>query len=546
MFFPIKKNLNIGMGLINTVTEEELTAILAHEFGHFSQKTMKVGSYVYNVNHVIHNMLVDNDSYESIVRGWAEISGYFYIFVKLAIKIVQGIQSVLRKMYEIVNLRYLSLSREMEFHADEIASHVAGYVPLKNSLLRLDLASTALNTVISHYEGKIPDSIASKNLFLEQKFVMDLLATESHLKFENGLPKVEVEDLNKYNKSKLVIKDQWASHPSVEDRIEVLERNNILPVESKPTSATLLFENATATQEQLTKKIFAGVEYKEEIKLSSFEDFENTFVKEREQNLFHKAYNSYYDHKQPENFKLEEEITQSVETPNFQSLFSDEKLDLIYTSLSLKNDIEVLTQIDNKQLEIKTFDYDGMKYKASASKKLVEKLSTELEETERQIKINDLHIFHYFKNKAKDENSKAQLIQLYQDFFKFESKVDKKMKVYGELMASLDFINYNLPHEEIHSNLVIVTALEKKFKKQLKKMVDDEKLKSEMDAEMLENFETYLSKEWKYFGVQSYFQGHLQMLFKASHDYTYLISRAYFIHKKQLLDFQMEIEESSN
>ncbi len=254
MFFPIKKNLNIGMGLINTVTEEELTAILAHEFGHFSQKTMKVGSYVYNVNHVIHNMLVDNDSYESIVRGWAEISGYFYIFVKLAIKIVQGIQWVLRKMYEIVNLRYLSLSREMEFHADEIASHVAGYVPLKNSLLRLDLASTALNTVISHYEGKIPNSIASKNLFLEQKFVMDLLATESDLKFENGLPKVEVEDLNKYNKSKLVIKDQWASHPSVEDRVEVLERNNILPVESKPDVSNIAFRecnrHARATYQQ--------------------------------------------------------------------------------------------------------------------------------------------------------------------------------------------------------------------------------------------------------------------------------------------------------
>ncbi len=288
------------------------------------------------------------------------------------------------------------------------------------------------------------------------------------------------------------------------------------------------------------------MEYKEEIKLNSFEDFEKTFVKEREQNLFHKAYNSYYDHKQPESFKLEEEVTQSVETPNFQSLFLDEKLDLIYTSLSLKNDIEVLTQIDNKQLKIKTFDYDGMKHKASASKKLVEKLTTELEETERQIKINDLQIFHYFKNKTKDENSKSQLIQLYQEFFRFESKLDKKMKVYGELMASLDFINYNLPHEDIHSNLASVSVLEKKLKKQIKKMMDDERLKPEMDAEMLENFETYLSKEWKYFGVQSYFQGHLQMLFKASHDYTYLISRAYFIHKKQLLDFQMEIEESSN
>ena len=64
MFFPIRKNLQIGLGLVNTITEQEFKAILAHEFGHFSQKSMKVGSYVYNVNQVIFNMLYDNDSYD--------------------------------------------------------------------------------------------------------------------------------------------------------------------------------------------------------------------------------------------------------------------------------------------------------------------------------------------------------------------------------------------------------------------------------------------------------------------------------------------------
>ena len=59
MFFPVRKNLRIGMGLINTTSEIELKAILAHEFGHFSQKTMAVGSYIYNVNQIIYNMLYD-------------------------------------------------------------------------------------------------------------------------------------------------------------------------------------------------------------------------------------------------------------------------------------------------------------------------------------------------------------------------------------------------------------------------------------------------------------------------------------------------------
>ncbi len=97
MFLPVRKNLMIGMGLVDTITKDEFKAILAHEFGHFSQRTMKVGSYVYNVNQVIHNMLYDNESYENLAQRWANVSWYFYLFVSLALAINRGIQWVLRK-----------------------------------------------------------------------------------------------------------------------------------------------------------------------------------------------------------------------------------------------------------------------------------------------------------------------------------------------------------------------------------------------------------------------------------------------------------------
>jgi Zn-dependent protease with chaperone function len=58
MFFPIRKNLQIGMGLMNSLTITEFKAVLAHEFGHFSQDSMRVGNYVYNVNQVVYNGLV--------------------------------------------------------------------------------------------------------------------------------------------------------------------------------------------------------------------------------------------------------------------------------------------------------------------------------------------------------------------------------------------------------------------------------------------------------------------------------------------------------
>lgn len=60
MFLPIRKNLEIGLGLVNSVNLSELKAVIAHEFGHFSQKSMKLGSFTYNVNRIVYNMLAES------------------------------------------------------------------------------------------------------------------------------------------------------------------------------------------------------------------------------------------------------------------------------------------------------------------------------------------------------------------------------------------------------------------------------------------------------------------------------------------------------
>ena len=71
---------------------------------------MKVGSYVYNVNQVIFNMLYDNESFDKMIQKWANISGYFSIFVAIAVKIIQGIQWILKKMYDYININYFKFT----------------------------------------------------------------------------------------------------------------------------------------------------------------------------------------------------------------------------------------------------------------------------------------------------------------------------------------------------------------------------------------------------------------------------------------------------
>lgn len=159
MFLPIRKNLQIGIGLVNTVNQQELKAILAHEFGHFSQRSMKVGSYVYHVNQIIYNMLYKNEDLDSTYEKMANVTGYATIFIGISVFIIRQIQQILKKLYNYININYMALSREMEFHADEIAANVAGSQALADALLRLNFANHALEEVLNFYNEKV-----SKNL----------------------------------------------------------------------------------------------------------------------------------------------------------------------------------------------------------------------------------------------------------------------------------------------------------------------------------------------------------------------------------------------
>src|SRR5690349_15261900 len=173
MFFPVRKNLQIGLGLVNCLNISEFKAVMAHEFGHFSQRSMKLGSFVYNVNRIIYNMLYENKDYTSSLQSFARASGYFAFFVSITVQIVRAIQSVLKAMYGVINKNYLSLSREMEFHADCVAASVAGGNNLSSALKRVELGNTCYNITLQKCDEIYKEKQVSKNIYRNQVVVLN-------------------------------------------------------------------------------------------------------------------------------------------------------------------------------------------------------------------------------------------------------------------------------------------------------------------------------------------------------------------------------------
>ncbi|PWJ42636.1 M48 family metallopeptidase [Sediminitomix flava] len=540
MFLPIRKNLQIGLGLVNTVTETELKAILAHEFGHFSQRTMKVGSYVFNVNQVIYNMLYENESFDRMIQTWAEISNYFSIFVLIAVKIVNGIQWVLQKMYTFVNLNYMALSREMEFHADEIAAHVCGGEPLQNSLMRMSLAEHAYTEVFNYYERHFKDNFKSQNIYQEQRALVHFYAKESQLSFVKNLPQVHLSDMNKYNKSKLVIKDQWASHPSLEERVERLQHLGIQYDNALDRDAEVLFVDIEKTQKELTKRIFETVAYQGSVKVLDLNEFKTSFEKEFLESSFDKRYNGYYDDKNPTAFDLDD-ISKRQEV--IEDLFSQDNCNLVYHFIGLSNDLEGIRQISLGGIDIKSFDYDGIKYTKKDCESLIVILSQELEDLKTKIEQIDKNVYSYFRSLEAEDNSSSVLKEKYTRYFEFDKSLEAKEDIYNRLSEAVQFINYTTPFEEIESNFRGIKPLEKILKANIEELLADESLKGILTEEVKTDLEKYISKNWIYFIGEQYRDDHLQILFTAMHQYMYVLSRAFFTLKQDLLTYQIGLEK---
>ena len=540
MFFPVKKNLVIGLGLVNSITKEELKAILCHEFGHFSQKSMKVGSYVYNVNKIFYNLLYDNESYDKLIEKWTNLSGIFSLFVLISSKMNKTIQNSLKIIYEKVNINYMALSREMEFHADAIAASITGYEPLKKSLLRMTIADVSYNNVLNFYNNRISKNIKSESIYKDQSKVIQFIAETNQFPLTYNLPDVSLEEQSKFNKSKLYIEDQWSSHPSVEDRIIRLENTGFISQTMSDSPANELFADIDKLQKKLTDKLFDTVTYLEEVKTISSDAFINDYKHEALENSFDKRYNGYYDNKNPILIDLENEITPSINF-NYNELFSDKEVDKVYTAIALSNDIQILDNIYVGNIKIKTFDYDGEKYHFSRSKDLIKKLNKELELYIEEIKKNDFAIFNYFNYLEQTNNKPSKLKKMYLDYFEFDKEFDSKYDIYNTISRDISFINETTSNYKIIHNFEDLVPLEAYLKTEIKILLTDSVIKNELTPEVKTDLYKYTSTTLDYFDGTSYLNENLAILYTALNQYSILLSRKYFLVKKALLNYQIEL-----
>jgi Zn-dependent protease with chaperone function len=471
MFFPVRKNLQIGLGLVNCLNISEFKAVMAHEFGHFSQRSMKLGSFVYNVNRIIYNMLYENKDYTSSLQSFARASGYFAFFAGITVEIVKGIQSLLRSMYGIINKNYLSLSREMEFHADTVAASVAGSNNLVSALKRVEFGDTCYNITLQKCDEIYKEKQVSKNIYRNQTVVLTEVAKEFEMPVKDGLPVVGEAYLQGQNFSRVNFKDQWASHPTTEEREIRLDK---LGVHTEPDTqlAWAIFRNSPEWQEKLTQQLY-GKLTASEITIINEENFESKYKTGLNEFSLPAQYKNFYDRRRIVALDKEEFENLKHSADRLDEIFSVENVLLPNKISATERDIELLKAIKEKT-DIKSFDFDGEKNNIERASAIITELEKELEDKKKTLDEVDKKAVSFFYTAALQRNSGEgeRLKGLYLDYFDNCKKADEFLKFLNLMMGDLGSIyrGETIPISTIESIIsTLKTKNENEFKGWLKR-----------------------------------------------------------------------------
>ncbi|MBS0029346.1 M48 family metallopeptidase [Chitinophaga sp. 22321] len=427
LFWPARKNLEIGLGLINSVNVSELKMLLVHEFAHFSQRSMKLGSYIYTLNKMLYNMLYENERWEELELRWSSGGSLLSFFAHITTRILNAMQLLLRKIYFLINRQYLELSKEMEFYADTVAVGLTSTATAVSGLRRQEMGSYCLD----HCFHKLPDladrTVQFSNIFSVQRALVNYYAGQHHLTLDvAGLPIITDNYFQTFLKSRVQLREQWTSHLSREAR----EAHYIaadITCNTIDHSAWKLFNEPENLQEHMTALVYRFTAPASALPFAEMTPADYIAELSQRHRLYEypKAFNEYYDNR-PFN-ETNEAYTQllTAEEMMSTSLIKMYHPDVIMRMRSFyrdRQDAETLQAISSGQFLTRYFEFDGQRYSAPRAKQLARMLHARVSEEQEWLQAHDQQAFRYHYTVALQQSTAAAALlkEKYQQILQYQ------------------------------------------------------------------------------------------------------------------------------
>ncbi|MBX2796406.1 MAG: M48 family metalloprotease [Myxococcales bacterium] len=258
LLFPTRKNLEIGLGVVNAVSLDEFKAVLSHEFGHFAQRAMRVGAWVYLTQQFVGDLIGRRDGIDRFLDGLCRSHPVIAWAGWILRLLVWATRSVLESAFRFVIRMERALSREMEFQADRVAVSLTGSDSLVHALHRLGAADVAWDLAMQFSIGQLQEGTRPRDLFSLQTDVLDGMRRLLHDPTHGRTPPLPADGRASHRVFRPGIADaprMWSSHPPNHER-EHSAKATYLPSNLDERAAWVLFEDSAGRREAVTSDLF--------------------------------------------------------------------------------------------------------------------------------------------------------------------------------------------------------------------------------------------------------------------------------------------------
>lgn len=266
LLLPSKKNLEIGLGLVNVLTLGELKAVLAHEFGHFAQKTMAVGRWVYIAQQIAMHVIARRDALDRILNGLSRVDLRVAWIGWLLSLVVWSIRSLMETVFRIVIIGERALSREMELQADLVAVSLTGSDALIHALHKLGAADQAWDRALGFAAAELQQGRAVRDVFAVQLRIVEQMRAilgDPHFGDAPQVPDTEPQAHRVFRGELAQPPRMWATHPANAEREANAKRVYVaLAIDTR--SAWDLFADAATLRERMSAHLASHAENKGE------------------------------------------------------------------------------------------------------------------------------------------------------------------------------------------------------------------------------------------------------------------------------------------
>lgn len=257
LLLPSRKNLEIGLALANAVNLGELKAVLAHEFGHFAQRSMAVGRWVYVAQQIASHLVERRDAFDRFLLGLSRADLRVAWIGWVLRLVIWSIRSLVELLFRGVVVAQHALSREMEYQADLVAVSLTGSDALINALHRLGAADDCWSRTLHFAASERQSGRSVSDLFAVQTRMIELMRgvlADPGYGTSPALPKTDPQSFRVFKDDLAQPPQMWSTHPENSDRERNAKRRYVA-LDADERSAWVLFTEPEAIRAQVSARV---------------------------------------------------------------------------------------------------------------------------------------------------------------------------------------------------------------------------------------------------------------------------------------------------